>query len=83
MLAYLGWAIYRDPGETDPVAASKQPLDKAIEMNKDYFFPYIIRGRIARDERDYRMAELWFVKAQELNKDDLEAKEEIRRLHAR
>lgn len=77
---HLGWAIFKDREEETAVEQALAPIKQVMEMNKDFFLPYLMLGRIARDQQDYGMAEQYFTKTQQLNQDCLEAREELRKL---
>lgn len=79
--AYAGWARYHSPGE-DPFAAGAGLIQKAIQKAPKMDLPYVLMGRIYLEENDSGMAELYFVKAVEVNSDCFEAKEFIRKIYA-
>ncbi len=79
-LAYAGWARYHAVGE-DPFAAGASLLQKAIQSNPKLDLPFLLMGRIYLEENDNGMAELYFVRAIEVNPDCFEAKDYIRKIY--
>ncbi|MCL4235446.1 MAG: DUF4388 domain-containing protein [Deltaproteobacteria bacterium] len=79
-LAYAGWARYHLGGD-DPFAAGASLLQKAIQSNSKLDLPFLLMGRIYLEENDNGMAELYFVRAVEVNPDSFEAKDYIRKIY--
>ncbi|MCC6159612.1 MAG: DUF4388 domain-containing protein [Deltaproteobacteria bacterium] len=79
-LAYAGWARYHLGGD-DPFAAGASLLQKAIGANAKLDLPFLLMGRIYLEENDNGMAELYFVRAVEVNPDCFEAKDFIRKIY--
>ena len=79
-LAYAGWARYHLGGD-DPFAAGAGLLQKAIQSNPRLDLPFLLMGRIYLEEHDNGMAELYFVRAIEVNPDCFEAKDYIRKIY--
>jgi hypothetical protein len=79
-LALGGWTRYHLPGP-DPFAAGASLIQKAIEKNPGQELPYLMMGKIYMEENDRNMAELYLVRAIEVNRDCFEAKELIKKLY--
>jgi tetratricopeptide (TPR) repeat protein len=59
--------IYEKKGE---ISKAIEFLDKAINVNKNYQIPYILKGKIYFNLKNYEISEEYFRKAIELNPDD-------------
>jgi tetratricopeptide (TPR) repeat protein len=77
----LGWAIYCVNEEGKGFDRGADMIQGAIKEDPGDFFGYLILGRVYKSENDLPMAELYFVKALELNRDCDEAKSNIRDLY--
>ena len=62
--AYLGYALYRRCGGT-PVAADQAlgALDEAVELDPHSAMAWFFKGVIARDQKDFAVAEKAFAKS--------------------
>jgi len=79
-MALGGWARYHLPGK-DPFATGASLIQKAIEKDPKMDLPFLLMGRIYMEENDKGMAELYFVKAIEVNLDCIEAKELLKEIY--
>ncbi|MDP8255669.1 MAG: hypothetical protein P9M14_07970 [Candidatus Alcyoniella australis] len=79
--AQLGWAIYRSAEGEEAFAQATELMRQGIAVDTSNFLPYLILGRIYKNEGDVPMAELYFIKSLELNRDCAEAREAVRAQH--
>ncbi|MCB1154699.1 MAG: hypothetical protein H6684_05870 [Deltaproteobacteria bacterium] len=79
-LCYGGWARYHAPVD-DPFGAGASLVQKALMADNASDLPPLLLGKIYMAESDYGMAELYFVRAIEVNPDCFEAKELIKKLY--
>ncbi len=80
ILALGGWARYHIPCD-DPFAQGAMLIQKGIDMDPKQDMPYLYMGRLYMEEGDHSMAELYFIRALEVNKDCFEAKEFMKKLY--
>ena len=84
ILAYLGWAIYNSKTvDGDQYAMAEQTIKQGMGANRTNYLHFLYLGRIYFEERQYEFAELHFVKALELNLDCDEARDFIKKIHAK
>ncbi len=80
ILAMGGWARYHLSGD-DPFARGAMLVQKGIDMDPKLDLPYLYMGRLYMEEGDHAMAELYFIRALEVNKDCFEAKDFMKKLY--
>ena len=79
---YQGWAFYNAfPNEPDRFIQAATLVQEGIDQNPAKATGYVVLGKMYFAERDRSMAELYFVKALEVDHDCREAKEYIRRIY--
>jgi tetratricopeptide (TPR) repeat protein len=79
---HLGWAFYNaNPDEPDRFSRAAEMIQEGIEQTPKQSLGFLAMGRLYLAESDRGMAELYFVKALELDRDCREARDFIRRLH--
>lgn len=79
--SHLGWATYCANAQTGGFDAGAQILQETIKTDPKSHYPYLFLGKIYESENDLNMAELYFVKALELNRDCEDAKNSIKALY--
>lgn len=78
--ARKAWSVYMDNAETGGFDDAAAILQGVIKNQADSHFPYLYLGKIYEAESDISMAELYYIKALEINRDCEEAKNNIKRL---
>ncbi len=80
--ARLGYALYHEIShESDRFAQAAAWIQKAITQNPKDATGYLYMGQLYQAEGDLSMAELYYVRAVEVDRECVEAKELIRQLH--
>lgn len=79
----LSWATYSARENKDGFEHGAAILQEIIEANPKHHLPHLYLGKIYESEGDITMAELYFIKALELNRDCEEAKHRIKRIYDR
>ena len=80
--AWLGYCQYKDSeGDTDRFQKASGAIQEIITQNPKDALGYLLMGKIYLDEEDRSMAELYFIKALELDRDCVEAKELVRKIY--
>ena len=79
--SHLGWAVYNANKQTDGFDKGAEIIQEAIKSDPNSHFPYLYLGKIYETESDLSMAELYFVKALELNRECEDAKAHIKQIY--
>ena len=79
--SHLGWVTYCSDPHNDGFDKGATILQDVIKSDPHSHFPYLYLGKIYEEENDQNMAELYYIKALEMNRDCEEAKNNIKRLY--
>ena len=79
--SHLGWAIYNANKQMDGFDKGAEIIQDAIKVDPNSHFPYLFLGKIYETESDLSMAELYYVKALELNRECEDAKSHIKQIY--
>ena len=79
--SHLGWATYCADPHNEGFDQGATILQEAIKSDPRSHFPYLFLGKIYEAENDFNMAELYYIKALELNRDCEDAKNRIKLLY--
>jgi tetratricopeptide (TPR) repeat protein len=84
LYAYLGWAMYNSGGKTnESYSAAEDMVKQGMGPGKSKFQHFLYLGRLYSEQGQYEFAELHFIKALEINVDCAEAREQIKKIHAK
>ena len=78
---YYGWATYRSDSLQNGFESGAAIIQQAIKDHPKSYIPYLYLGKIYEGEKDLVMAELYYIKSLELNRDCDEAKNAIKMLY--
>ncbi len=76
-----GWATYNSDPDSGGFDRGAAVLQEVIKQDPNSFYSYLYLGKIYEAEADLSMAELYYIKALELNRECEEAKNSIKRLY--
>ena len=75
-----GWVIYQADPEAGGFDRGAAIIQEVVKNAPNAFYPYLYLGKIYEAEADTNMAELYYIKALELNRECEDAKNSIKRL---
>ena len=84
LYAHLGWAMYNSSTFYDnKLEAAETTIKQGMGTGKSLYLHFLFLGKIYLENGHYEFAELHFIKALEMNVDCLEAREQIKQIHAK
>lgn len=79
--AHLGLAIYMESSDPDRFQRAAGHVQECINQASNEPLGFLIMGKLFLKEGDFSMAEMYFVKALEIDRECTEAKEMIRKIY--